>query len=170
MAKLNGIEVPGLYTTENDNDPIVKIHFTNPNGRGDWFVTEGQLESNGDWYFFGFVRSPLQPEFDELGYFTLSELQNAGIVKDTEWDSKPLSEAKDEALAIEALEAILYDLFGVKNFFIHQLCVGAKNIVKIGGVENLDTHIHGTHEDKVLWIEKVGLVRLFDLTEQILVQ
>ena len=44
MAKLNEIEVPGLYTTENDNDPIVKIHFYNPNGRGDWFVTEGQKD------------------------------------------------------------------------------------------------------------------------------
>ena len=158
---------PKLYATENDEDPIVKVHFVNPNGRGDWFVTEGQLESNGDWTFFGFVRSPIIPEYDEFGYFTLLELQNAGIVKDTEWESKPLSQAKDEALAIEALEAILDDLYGERNFFMHQLCVGAKDSVSIGGVHDPDTHIRGTHEGKILWIEKVTLFKLFDLVEQL---
>ena len=168
MTKLNKIEVPELYSTENDNDPIVKIHFKNPNGRGDWFVTEGQMECDGNWLFFGFVRSPLQPEFDEFGYFTLSELKDAGIVKDCEWDSKPLSKAKDEAIAIEALQAIIKDNFGVNNFFIHLLCIGAKDIVQIGGTNNPETHVHGTYEDKILWIEKIGLIRLFDLTEQLM--
>ena len=167
---LNKMEVPKLYTTDGQEDPIVKVHFVNPNGRGDWFVTEGQMECDGDWLFFGFVRSPIIPEYDELGYFTLKELQNAGIVKDTEWESKPLSQAKDEALAIEALEAIVDDLYGVRNFFIHQLCVGAKDSVTIGGVKNLDTHIRGTHENKIIWIEKIQLIRLFDLIEQILAQ
>lgn len=168
MAKFENIEVAELYTTENDNDPIVKIHFTNPNGRGDWFVTEGKMESNGDWLFFGFVRSPLVPEYDEFGYFTLNELKSAGIVKDTAWDSKPLSEAKNDALAIDALEAIILDSMGVSGAFIHQLCIGARNIVTVGEVLMSDDYVHGSHENQNLSIEKIGLIRLWDLISQLM--
>lgn len=168
MAKFENIEVAELYTTENDNDPIVKIHFTNPNGRGDWFVTEAQREENGDWTFFGFVRSVLIPEYDELGYFTLEELESAGILKDSEWESKPLSKAKEDALKIDALEAIIADKFKMKNFFIYNLCVGMKDIVKIGGVENLDTHICGTYERKTLWINKIELLKMMNVIEQLM--
>lgn len=168
MSKIENIEVPELYTTDGQEDPIVKIHFVNPQGRGDWFVTEAQRESDGDWTFFGFVRSPIIPEYDEFGYFTLNELAKAGIVKDTKWDSKPLSQAKNDALAIDALEAIVFDLFKVNNFFIHNLCVGAKDIVQIGGVNDEDTHIMGTHESQVLWIEKEELIKLCDIVTQII--
>ena len=168
MSKLTKIEVPKLYTTDGQEDPIVKIHFYNPNGRGDWFVTEGQMECDGDWLFFGFVRSPLVPEYDELGYFTLKELQNAGIVKDTEWNSKPLSEAKKDALKVEALEAIILDTIGAAGPFVHMLCIGAASIVTIGEAKDPDTHIRGTYEDEVLWIEKVGLTRLWDLVSQLM--
>ena len=167
-TNLKNIEVPSLYTTENDDDPTVVIHFMHPNGRGDWFVTEGEQESNGDWTFFGYVRSVLTPMYDELGYFTLSELETNGMIKDTEWEAKPLSQAKTDAIKIEALEAILADRFKVRNFFLYSLCVGAKDIVTIGGVENLDTHICGTHEGETLWIEKVSLLKMMNIVEQLM--
>ena len=165
---LANIEVPSLYTTENDNDPIVKIHFINPNGRGDWFVTEGKEESNGDWTFFGFVRSVLTPMYDELGYFTLNELESNNMILDSEWKEKPLSQAKQDAIKIEALEAIIADKFKIKNFFIYNLCVGMKDIVKIRGVENLDTHICGTYEGETLWINKIELLKMMNVIEQLM--
>lgn len=62
-----------LYSTDKDNLAPVLVKFFNPYGVGTWWVLEAQRETNGDWTFFGLVDLG-QPEFVELGYFTMSEL------------------------------------------------------------------------------------------------
>jgi hypothetical protein len=57
-------------------------------GRGTWYG----CEFDGTDTFFGYVVSPLSPDFDEWGYFTLSELEairfppfGQGIERDLFW-------------------------------------------------------------------------------------
>ena len=59
--------LPRLYTTENENDPIVHIKFFDPTGRWTWYATEGE-ERGDDFLFFGWVAG----DCPELGYFTHS--------------------------------------------------------------------------------------------------
>ena len=46
---------------------------------GTWYVLEAEKQENGDYLFFGYVESPITPEFNEYGYFSLSELENLKI-------------------------------------------------------------------------------------------
>jgi hypothetical protein len=88
--------VPPLYTSEDEPDPMVVLKFFLPGTRWTWFVIEGALEDpdgcgwgegcdhtslttwvehpENDALFFGYVRSGLGPDCDELGFFRLSEL------------------------------------------------------------------------------------------------
>jgi Protein of unknown function (DUF2958) len=59
--------LPPLYATETDADPIVQVKFFTPDAQWTW----GAIEFDGDDTFFGFVKG-LE---DEMGYFSLSELQ-----------------------------------------------------------------------------------------------
>tara|TARA_R110000824_G_scaffold196246_4_gene379420 strand:+ start:3202 stop:3510 length:309 start_codon:yes stop_codon:yes gene_type:complete len=64
--------IPVLYAQEdNGEDATVHAHYFNPYGRGEWWV----LEYDGEDTFFGYV----DLGFPELGYFYLSELENARI-------------------------------------------------------------------------------------------
>jgi Protein of unknown function (DUF2958) len=74
-------QLPPLYTTEHDNDPMVICKFFTPWADWTWYVIEGEAaeyEDGGDFHwhsdylFFGWVRSL----DSELGYFRLSELQS----------------------------------------------------------------------------------------------
>jgi Protein of unknown function (DUF2958) len=65
-------KLPALYSQENETDPMVYIKFFDPVGSWTWYVTEGE-ERDGDFLFFGLV---VGFEF-ELGYFTLSQLEQA---------------------------------------------------------------------------------------------
>ncbi len=61
--------LPPLYSTEKDQDPVVRTKFFDPGGSWTWYVTE----YDGEDTFFGVVDG-----FDvELGYFSLSELESA---------------------------------------------------------------------------------------------
>lgn len=68
------IEKYPLYSQESEKDPVVIAKFFF--GGWTWLVTEGRKEENGDILFFGKTISPYE---EELGYFTLSQLQ--GIKK-----------------------------------------------------------------------------------------
>ena len=61
------------------DDAIVAVKFFNPYGLGTWYVLEAEKQENGDYLFFGYVESPITPEFDEYGYFSLRELENLKI-------------------------------------------------------------------------------------------
>ncbi len=120
LTKANKVAIPPLYSQENNSDPQAVVKFFTPWGRWTWFVTEGGLicpehglcdcrECPQPWtefLFFGFVKSGLDPNFDELGYFRLSELQSVrgpapfsslGVERDLYFKPKPLSAVKKAA-------------------------------------------------------------------------
>ncbi len=85
--------VPDLYDTDGEKVKYAYMHFYNLKGRGDWYVLEAQELEDDDYYFFGYVKSPITPDFDEYGYFTLKQLQEANfIVFDTGFKKTLLSE------------------------------------------------------------------------------
>lgn len=81
MTKAIEAKIPKLYSTENVPEPekVLVAKFFFPMGRGTWYVTEGEKNAQGDWEFFGYVVSPLGPDCDEWGYFTLSELESVQV-------------------------------------------------------------------------------------------
>jgi hypothetical protein len=84
--------LPPLYSQEKVIDPVAQVKFFNPAGAGTWYATE----FDGVDRFFGLV--VLYEE--ELGYFSLSELQSyrghfgLGIERDMHFEPKPLSELR----------------------------------------------------------------------------
>ena len=66
-------KLPPLYTNEQKDPSEIKVplKFFNPCGAGTWFATEFEPATGT---FFGFVNLGDDSEA-ELGYFTLSELQ-----------------------------------------------------------------------------------------------
>jgi hypothetical protein len=85
--------LPPLYSQEDNSDPQVVLHFFNPMGQGDWWITEGSREGE-DFIFFGLC----DLGYPELGYVSLNELESVrlpfglGIERDLYWRIKPLSE------------------------------------------------------------------------------
>ncbi len=64
--------LPPLYANENKVPAEIRVPLKifDPSGRGTWYVTE----FSGEDTMFGYCRSPLGSEFDELGYMSLQEL------------------------------------------------------------------------------------------------
>jgi hypothetical protein len=87
--------LPALYSQEGVDDPIVRAHFFNPSGAGDWWITEGSRDGD-DYRMFGLC----DLGWPELGYVSMNELQGyvgrfgLGIERDLHWVQKPLSEVK----------------------------------------------------------------------------
>jgi hypothetical protein len=96
---------------EYEEDPIALVKFFTNYGRGEWYVLEAQKLENDDYLFHGWVKSPLGADCDELGPFTLSELQSISIPieiveglvdtihieRDVTFEPKRLSKIKAEA-------------------------------------------------------------------------
>lgn len=83
---------PPLYSGDGgslprDRTPVAK--FFHPMGRATWFVLEASPTRDGevvaldeprdDVLFFGYMLSPLGQDCDELGYWTLSELESVKV-------------------------------------------------------------------------------------------
>lgn len=85
-------KLPALYTTENQEDPMVICKFFTPWTNWTWYATE----FDGTDTFFGFVVG----HDAELGYFSLSELQSVkgpfglSVERDLYFDPQPLSKVK----------------------------------------------------------------------------
>ena len=85
---------------EDEEDPLCIAKFFVPRGRGTWYVMEAETIGDDDYWFFGWVESPIDPLFDESGSFTLSELKSIklpfglGIERDMYFKPKRLSEIK----------------------------------------------------------------------------
>jgi len=60
-------ELPSLYSTEGDTDPLLRVKFFTPDDSMTWYG----IEFDGDDIFFGLIVGMET----ELGYFKLSELQ-----------------------------------------------------------------------------------------------
>jgi hypothetical protein len=67
-------ELPKLYCQDGNENPTVYAKFFFPAGAWTWFVTEGEPDGD-DFRFFGYVIG----DFDEWGYFSLSELQGIEV-------------------------------------------------------------------------------------------
>jgi len=90
--------IPKLYEQESKgDDAVVYVKFFYPAGRMTWYATE----FDGNDTFFGFVVGN-HPDGDELGYFSLSELQSVRgkfgvkIERDMYFGKKTLKEVKAE--------------------------------------------------------------------------
>ena len=64
------MKIPKLYETEEQKDPICRFKIFLPNSNWTWYIIEINKEDNNTCY--GFVDGLEK----ELGYFTLSELEN----------------------------------------------------------------------------------------------
>ncbi len=62
-------QLPALYSTEHEPDPLMRVKFFTPDSGWTWYASE----FDGEDIFFGYVVGLDQ----ELGYFSLSELQAA---------------------------------------------------------------------------------------------
>ena len=86
--------LPTLYSQENKKDPMVVCKFFLPMTKWTWYATE----FDGKDTFFGFVSG----EYPELGYFSLSELENLeglygiGVERDMYFEPTRLSTIRSE--------------------------------------------------------------------------
>ena len=62
--------LPDLYETEEINDPLCRVKFFTPDANWTWFIIELSKEDGSTCY--GYV----QGLEDELGYFSLKEIEN----------------------------------------------------------------------------------------------
>ena len=71
-------KLPPLYSQGNKKAEEVKVmvKFFHPASRWTWYGYEYDPEER---VFFGFVKSGLDPDFDELGYFSLDELEHVNV-------------------------------------------------------------------------------------------
>lgn len=99
--------LPELYEQHYaGDDTVVWVKYFLPEGRLTFYVTE-YSEVAPDGYphlFFGYVLSPITPDFDELGYFTFAQISEIRspvlqlpIERDLYWTPKTLKEVRDAA-------------------------------------------------------------------------
>ena len=84
-------QIPRLYATEKNNDPIAYVKLFTPDSSWTWYVTEYDPEER---LCFGLVIGHER----ELGYFSLEELEEVKgplglkIERDLHWEPKPFSQ------------------------------------------------------------------------------
>lgn len=66
-------------TQSEKQKPLAIAKFFSPVGRGTWYVLEAEQINDDDWLFYGYVESPISPEFNEYGHFTLKELESVEL-------------------------------------------------------------------------------------------
>lgn len=102
MTKTLEKQLPKFGTIAEIEDPEIVAHFFNPCGAGDWYVMEGEKQSDGNFIFYGYVKSMIDPMFDECGTFTLFELEKLelpfglSIERDIYWQNQTLKEVLGE--------------------------------------------------------------------------
>lgn len=96
-------KLPPLYSQENTPDPVAVVKLFDPCGRYTFYVLEGRREADGDLLLFGFCRSPLGPDCDEMGYVSLRQLERVrgpfglGIERDLYFNPTPLSKIRGKS-------------------------------------------------------------------------
>ena len=92
--------LPPLYSQENVSDPVAVIKIFDPCGRCTFYILEGSRQPDGDLLLFGFCRSALGRNCDELGYASVRELETVrrplglGFERDLYFNPMPLSEIR----------------------------------------------------------------------------
>lgn len=95
-------KLPKLYHYDDLGTPademVAQVKFFDPMSRWTWYGMEYDPKER---IFFGYVKSGLDPDFDELGYFSLDELENlknaAGIPIERDMYYEPETLAKIKA-------------------------------------------------------------------------
>jgi|TARA_Y100000034_G_C6770429_1_gene343675 hypothetical protein len=88
---------PKLYSQDNrsSDEVMVVAKFFDPCGAGTWYMTEYDPDER---LAFGWVTLGMGPGCDELGYFSIAEMEKVkgplglGIERDIHWQPCPLSE------------------------------------------------------------------------------
>ena len=94
--------IPRLFETEGKDEPVCQVKYFVPWSRWTFYGIEYDREER---LFYGFVLSGLDTSFDELGFFSLEELEKvkgpAGlkIERDLYFTPTPLSEIRSRAIA-----------------------------------------------------------------------
>ncbi len=93
-AEIKRRGIPPLYAQEDAADPTIYLELSLFQFPWRWYVSECEIEDDGDVLFFGFVNG----DFDEWGYFRLSELEDTQSPLLVSYDFKPMpfSELKKE--------------------------------------------------------------------------
>lgn len=63
-----------IFSQDRKKEKHIVAKFFSPWAGWTWYVTEGE-PFDDDWEFFGYVESGLGSEFNEWGYFYLSQLE-----------------------------------------------------------------------------------------------
>ena len=88
-------QIPPLYATENESDPIVHVKLFTPDSNWSWYIIEYDIESRTA---FGYVCG-LE---NELGYFSMDEIEDVRgsmgleVERDKSFSSMRLSELKSD--------------------------------------------------------------------------
>lgn len=71
-------KLPPLYATEDlpDDQKMAVVKYFGPTNSASWYVFEGEEQEDSDFLFFGYVCGL---GFDELGYFSLRELESVRL-------------------------------------------------------------------------------------------
>jgi hypothetical protein len=92
------VEMPALYATEEDTDPLVRCKLFTPDSRWTWFLTESSSAAPDGTPAMAFGLT-CGPE-DELGYMSLEELRQVRgplglqVERNLWWKPPPLSEVR----------------------------------------------------------------------------
>jgi hypothetical protein len=95
IAEIKRRGIPPLYAQENKEDPTIYLEISLLQFPWRWYVSEAQIEDDGrNVLFFGFVNG----DFNEWGYFRLSELEDSRcpLLVSYDFQPKPFSELKKE--------------------------------------------------------------------------
>lgn len=69
---------PPMSQSEDENPLAIAKYFLS-SGRWTWYVIEAEKVNDDDYHFFGYVKSGIDPLFDEYGTFTLNQLKSIKV-------------------------------------------------------------------------------------------
>lgn len=86
-AEIRRRGIPPLFAQENEEDPVIYLELCLLQFPWRWYVSECEIEADGrDILFFGFVSG----DFNEWGYFRLSELEETRCPLLVDYRFKPV--------------------------------------------------------------------------------
>ena len=125
LTKVDRRRLPKLGVTDGHGmNAIAYVKIFSPVGRYTFFVTE----FDGDDTLYGYVLSPMTPDYDEWGYVSLKELETTivwsslGMERDYHFKPKPMKEAlKQQGVHMEENPLAIADkdtTYGKTTYFL----------------------------------------------------
>ena len=88
--------MPKTYEQDGKSDQaIVSLHYFK--GGADWYITEKDVDTDGEGQLQAFGLADLFGDGGELGYISIAELVENNVELDLYWTPKPLAEIKKGA-------------------------------------------------------------------------